>query len=98
MDVSKHATQPNPNNQPCASRRTSIMLSAMRSLMEPPGLARSSLTKADTELGNSRLILTRGVRPMVRRMLSNGAIATLCRGSVWVCGWVGSPCGGRDVD
>jgi len=50
------------------------MLSAMRSLIDPPGLARSSLQKAETEDGKRRLILTMGVRPIVLRMLSKGAM------------------------
>lgn len=60
------------------------MLSAMRSLIDPPGLARSSLQKAETEDGKRRLILTMGVRPIVLRMLSKGAMASCAQR----CGWI----------
>src|SRR3990167_11307177 len=44
--------------------------SAMRSLIEPPGLLRSDLIHTVCPLPNRRLIRTCGVLPMVCRMLS----------------------------
>src|SRR5215217_1355606 len=48
---------------------SSIMARPMRSLMLPPGLARSSFMWTVTRDGNSRLMRTCGVLPMVSRML-----------------------------
>jgi len=48
---------------------SSIMASAIRSLMLPPGLARSSFIQTSTRGSNRRRILTWGVRPTVSRML-----------------------------
>ncbi len=47
---------------------SSTIDSAMRSLIEPPGFARSDLIQTSAS-PNSRLTRTCGVRPMVSRML-----------------------------
>ena len=49
---------------------SSIIASAMRSLIEPPGLLRSDLTHTLAPGPNRRLMRTWGVLPMVCRMLS----------------------------
>src|SRR5450759_997155 len=48
---------------------SSIMESAMRSLIDPPGLARSDLIHTWCEVPNSRLMRMCGVSPMVESML-----------------------------
>ncbi len=52
------------------SSASSIMARAMRSLMLPPGLARSSLDHTSMASSKSRLTRTCGVPPMVARMES----------------------------
>ena len=49
---------------------SSIMASAIRSLMLAPGLARSSLTQTSTRGSKSRLIRRCGVSPIVARIVS----------------------------
>ena len=49
---------------------SSTMASAMRSLIEPPGLLRSDLIHTFAPAPNRRLTRTWGVLPMVWRMLS----------------------------
>src|SRR6185369_17502688 len=49
---------------------SSTMDSAMRSLIEPPGLLRSDLTHTVWLAPNRRLMRMWGVRPMVSRMLA----------------------------
>ena len=49
---------------------SSTMASAMRSLIEPPGLLRSDLIQTCASGPNRRLMRTCGVLPMVCRMLS----------------------------
>ena len=49
---------------------SSIIASAMRSLIEPPGLARSDFIHTSARSPNRRLMRTCGVLPMVSRMLA----------------------------
>ncbi len=55
-------------SRPRASASSTID-SAMRSLIEPPGLSRSDLIHTSRPLPNSRLMRMCGVLPMVARML-----------------------------
>ena len=50
---------------------SSIISRAMRSLIEPPGFCRSSLTQTSTRGSKSLLIRRCGVSPMLSRMLLN---------------------------
>ena len=56
---------------------SSIIASAMRSLIEPPGLARSDLIQTSAS-PNSRLMRMCGVLPMVARMLSAFIVEPPC--------------------
>ena len=57
---------------------SSIMASAMRSLIEPPGLARSDLIHTVAS-PNRRLMRMCGVLPMLRQTLSNFIVVTSVR-------------------
>src|SRR5881396_3531053 len=58
---------------------SSIIAKAMRSLIEPPGLARSHLTHTSCVVPKSRLMRTCGVLPMVARTLLAFMIPPVCR-------------------
>ena len=64
-EVGSMITEPGPRI-PRASA-SSIIASAIRSLMLPPGLARSSFAQTSTRGSKRRLIRTCGVLPMVAR-------------------------------
>src|SRR5664280_1551789 len=67
-EVGSMTTEPGPR-MPRRSA-SSVMESAIRSLMLAPGLARSSLTQTSTRGSKSRLIRRCGVSPIVARIVS----------------------------
>src|SRR6478609_4477708 len=70
---------------------SSIIARAMRSLIDPPGLARSDFIHTSARSPNSRLILIVGVLPMVSRIFAAfmGEAPSLCGAQI---GWFEAFC------
>src|SRR4051812_24601067 len=70
---------------------SSIIASAMRSLMDPPGLARSDFIHTSARSPNRRLMRMWGVLPIVSRILAAFKLALLNKGVAQI-GWVEGFC------
>src|SRR5258708_1973161 len=70
---------------------SSTIESAIRSLIDPPGFARSCLIQTSARSPNRRLIRTCGVLPIVSRILAAFTHALLC---LWLTqiGWFEALC------
>ena len=73
------------------SSASSTIERAMRSLMLPPGLARSCLNHTSTRGSKRRLTRTWGVFPMVARMESYG-MGRFLSGGRWIVGGIRAGC------